>query len=124
MLRNPRQVSLNEMFLVAQTLEPGSREFNDVMEIAVRTYPDDTTANLNAACAALNAQQWDKAAGYLDKAGDTPEAIHARGVLAMNLGELDKAEKYLTEARELGIAAANENLNVLARLRRLAEQNK
>lgn len=124
MLRNPRQVSLNEMFLVAQTLEPGSREFNDVMEIAVRTYPDDTTANLNAACAALNAQQWDKAADYLDKAGDTPEAIHARGVLAMNLGELDKAEKYLTEARELGIAAANENLNVLARLRRLAEQNK
>ncbi len=61
------------MFLVAQTYEPGSKEFNEVMDIAVATYPEDETANLNAACAALNDKNWTKAANYLKKAGNTPE---------------------------------------------------
>lgn len=124
MKKNPKQVSLNEMFLVAQTYEPGSKEFNEVMDIAVKTYPEDETANLNAACAALNAQEWDKAAKYLSKAGTTPEAVHARGVLAMNTGNYDAAESYLTEARDRGIASAEANLKILERLRRLKAQNK
>jgi hypothetical protein len=37
------------MYLVAQTYEPGSPEFNEVFDIAVRLFPDDETANLNAA---------------------------------------------------------------------------
>lgn len=123
MLKTPKQVSLNEMFLVAKTLQPGSPEFNEVMDIAVATYPDDETANLNAACAALNDQNWDKAENYLRKAGNTPEAAHARGVLAMNRGEYDQAERYLTEAKNAGIASAETNLEILERLRRLARQN-
>lgn len=51
----PQQLSLEEMFLVAQTYSPGSDEFNEVMDIAVRMFPDDPTANLNAACAHLDA---------------------------------------------------------------------
>lgn len=124
MKRTPRQVSLNEMFLVAQTYEPGSKEFNEVMDIAVATYPDDPTANLNAACAALNDKDWVKAARYLKKAGDSPEAIHARGVLAMNTGDYDEAERELTAAHDAGIASAAENLKILERLRRLKSQNK
>lgn len=49
----PQLLSLNEMFLVANTYAPGSQEFNDVFEIAVRMYPQDVTANLNAAITAL-----------------------------------------------------------------------
>ena len=124
MYKSPKQVSLNEMFLVAQTMEPGSQEFNEIMDIAVKTYPDDETANLNAACAALNEQNWDKADSYLLKAGNTPEASHARGVLAMNRGQYDEAERYFNEAREAGIASADTNLQILERLRRLAKQNR
>lgn len=123
MMKNPKQVSLNEMFLVAQTYTPGSPEFNEVMDIAVKTYPDDATANLNAACAALNAQDWSKAAVYLKKAGNSPEAAHARGVLAMNEGRYDEAQKYLDEALKGGVTSAEANLEILARLRRLASQN-
>ena len=123
MRKNPRQVSLNEMFLVAQTLEPGSPEFNEVMEIAVRTYPDDETANLNAACAALNGKNWDKASTYLAKAGNSPEADHARGVLEMNLGNYDAAERYFESAKKGGVESATDNIQILNRLRRLAEQN-
>lgn len=123
MKRNPKQVSLNEMFLVAQTYTPGSPEFNDVMDVAVRTYPEDETANLNAACAALNAKDWSQAARYLVKAGNSPEASHARGVLAMNQGDYDKAQTYLEQALKGGVAAAEENLKILERLRRLRQQN-
>lgn len=74
----PQLLSLNEMFMVAQTYEPGSRDFNEVMETAVRMYPDDATANLNAAITRLNAGDYEGAKPYLDKAGDGPEAQAAR----------------------------------------------
>lgn len=35
----PQQLSLSEMYLVAQTMEAGSPEFNEVFEIAVRMFP-------------------------------------------------------------------------------------
>ena len=64
----PQQLSLEEMFMVAQTYEPGSKEFNDVMETAVRLYPQDQTANLNAACARM-------------EAGERPNTWSARAIL-------------------------------------------
>lgn len=74
----PQQLSLNEMFMVAQTYEAGSQNFNEVMETAARIFPDDPTANLNAAIARLKANDADGAKPYLDKAGTSPEAANAR----------------------------------------------
>lgn len=76
----PQQLSQEEMFMVAQTYEPGSKEFNEVMETAVRMFPDNETANLNAACTRLNAGDPDGAKPYLDKAGNSPDAQKAREV--------------------------------------------
>ena len=120
----PKNVSLQEMFLVAQTYEPGSADFNEAMRIAVETYPDDPTANLNAAAAAIAQGDFDAAERYLVKAGDTPEAQQARGVIAMNKGDFDAAERYLNAAKAAGVADADHNLSVLARTRQLAGQNK
>lgn len=66
--------------MVAQTYEPGSKEFNEVMVIAVRMFPNDPTANLNAACTRLNAGDAESAKPYLDKAGNSPEAEAARKI--------------------------------------------
>ena len=76
----PQLLSQNEMFMVAQTYEPGSKEFSEVMEIAVRMFPNDPTANLNAACTRLNAGDAEGAKPYLDKAGNSPEAEAARKI--------------------------------------------
>ena len=76
----PQLLSQNEMYMVAQTYEPGSKEFGEIMEIAVRMFPDDPTANLNAACTRLNAGDAEGAKPYLDKAGDSEEAKAARKV--------------------------------------------
>lgn len=74
----PRQLSLQEMYLVAQSYPAGSDEFNKVFEVAVRLFPDDPVANLNAAVNAVNRGEADKALRYLDKAGDLPQTDEVR----------------------------------------------
>lgn len=105
----PQQLSQEEMFLVAQTYEPGSKEFNDVMEIAVRMFPENETANLNAANTRLNAGDADGAKSYLDKAGNSPEALNARGVYESLKGNDQQARHYFALAAKAGVKAAKEN---------------
>ena len=88
----PQQLSLNEMFLVANTYAPGSKDYDDVFETAVRLYPDDETANLNAAVIALRRDNLEAASRYLTKAGQSAEAQNARGVLAAKQGDYAAAE--------------------------------
>lgn len=106
----PQQLSLEEMFLVAQTYEPGSDDFNEVMEVAVRMYPGDETANLNAACTRLNMGDADGAKPYLDKAGTSPQAVNARAAYAYLKGDYDTAERLYQQAAEAGVAEAKTNL--------------
>ena len=109
----PQQLSQEEMFLVAQTYEPGSKEFNDVMEIAVRMFPENETANLNAANTRLNAGDADGAKFYLEKAGNSPEALNARGVYESLKGNDQQARHYFALAAKAGVKAAQENLENL-----------
>ena len=83
MKTKPQLLSLNELFMVAQTYELGSKDFNEVMELAVRMYPTDETANLNAAIIRLNNGDADAAKPYLDRAGDSTEADAARKAYEM-----------------------------------------
>ena len=103
----PQQLSLNEMFLVAQTYEPGSADFNEVFEVAVRMYPEDETANLNAAVIALHRDDLQAAARYLAKAGSSAEAKNLRGVLAAKQGNLRAAADYFRQALPLKEAQQN-----------------
>ena len=106
----PQQLSLEEMFLVAQTYEPGSADFNEVMEVAVRMYPGDETANLNAACTRLNMGDADGAKPYLDKAGTSPQAVNARAAYAYLKGDYDEAARLYKQAADAGVAEAKTNL--------------
>ena len=109
----PQQLSLSEMFAVANSYEIGSKEYNEVFEIAVRMYSDDPVANLNAANIALSKNDLDAARTYLAKAGNSPEAIHARGVLNLLDGNLDEAGKLLEQAKAAGVKEAVANLDEL-----------
>lgn len=108
---HPQQLSLNEMFLVANTYDKGSQGFNQVFDVAVRMYPKDEVANSNAAAAAILAGDFNKARSYLDKSKKTPEYYNNLGIIYMLEGNLDKAEEYLTKAKEAGSIEALENLN-------------
>ena len=88
---DPKQLSLDEMFRVAQTYETGSREFKEVFEIAVRMYPDDPVSNLNAANTALLGGDTATARRYLAKAQESPERQLAEGVAYWLEGDTERA---------------------------------
>ena len=106
----PQNLSLDEMFAVAQTYEPGSNDFKQVFDVAVRMYPDSEVANLNAACALLEQGLTEQAQPYLDKAGDSPQAANARGVALRLQGRYDEAVKCLHRAADAGLKEAESNL--------------
>jgi hypothetical protein len=109
----PQKLSLDEMYSVANTLPVGSEEYNEIYETAVRMFPNDPIANLNAANSALMRNDLVSAEKYLSKAGDSGEAITARGILAMKKGDLYKAKQLTAKAAQMGVEAAKNNLKVI-----------
>lgn len=106
MEERPQKLSLNEFYLVAGKYEPGTDEFTDVFETAVRMFPNDEVANLNAANAAIRRDDFATARRYLAKAGDTAEAVYARGALAVREDDYETARRYLSKAKEMGLEKA------------------
>lgn len=116
----PQQLDLNEMYMVASQYEQGSPEFNEVFEIAVRMFPEDINANLNAAASALARRDTVSAEKYLSNVrvrSRIPEYDNSMGVLCLLKGEYDKAEQYFEAARQAGIEVATANLEELAKKR-------
>lgn len=109
----PQNLSLNEMYAVANTYEDGSQEFCDVFETAVRMFPEDEIANLNAAIAALSRKDGMLAKRYLDKIQSTihtQQYDNAMGVMYILKGDYKKAADYLEKAAAAGLSAAKDNL--------------
>lgn len=105
------------MYLVAQEMEPGSDEYNATFATAVRMFPDDPVANLNAANTALRLGDLKGAETYLSKAGDAPEAIYARGIRAALLKNYTVAEPLLKEALQKGVMQAEDALQQIDRIK-------
>ena len=114
----PQLLSLEEMYLVAQTYQEGSDEFNEVFDIAVRMYPEDSTANINAAAMELKRGNTEQAVRYLQRSSQTnATAQNNQGVYHMLTGDLDKAEACFKKAKELGSAQADGNLEEVRKKR-------
>lgn len=115
----PQNLSLEEFYVLAQTYESGSDEFNDLFETAVRMYPNDPVANLNAANSAILRKDYRGALRFLEKAGDLPEAVYARGALEVYMDDLEAAKPFLKEAAKLGITKAEAVLKEISKNRNL-----
>lgn len=113
MAAQPQKLSQNEFYLVAGKHAPGTQEFTNVFETAVRMYPNDEVANLNAANAAIRRDDFGAARKYLAKAGDSAEAVYARGALAVREKDYDAARRYLAQARQMGLQQAAATLDEL-----------
>lgn len=113
MSEQPQKLSQNEFYLVAGKYEPGTDEFTAVFETAVRMFPDDEVANLNAANAAIRRDDFAAARKYLDKAGNSAEAVYARGALAIREKDYDMARHHLNDAKKMGQEQAARTLEEL-----------
>lgn len=122
--KSPNKLSLNELYIASTAFEPGSEDYDAVFETAVKMYPSDPVANLNAANVALAEGKYKDARKYLEKAGDSAEADYARGLYSMAVGDYDKAEAILKEARSNGITEAAQMLEQCAKLKNYHENNR
>ena len=113
MRQHPQNLGLNEFYVAASQFEPGTDEFTEVFETAVRLFPDDETANLNAANAALRRGDIAGAKRYVAKAGNTAEAVYTRGAIAIREKDYATARKYLGEAAAAGLDQASQTLSEL-----------
>lgn len=113
----PQYLSLNEMYLVANSYPKGSDDFIKVFDIAVRMYPDDEVANLNAAAVALSKKDLPDARKYLDKSNkQTAEYANNNGIYYLLSGNKDQAIVEFTKAARNGNEAARYNLEEIEKV--------
>ncbi len=91
---HPQNLSLNEMYRIANTYEPGGSSFNEVFEAAVRLFPHSDVANINAAAAALEQRNTAAAAEYLSRVKEQTPAYWN------NLGVMQWLQGYKSDAME------------------------
>ena len=114
---NPKYLSLNEMYQVANSYPKGSKDFVDVFDIAVRMYPADAVANLNAAAVALSQKDINTALKYMGKADHTTaEFLNNTGVYNFLNGDIQRATAAFEQAAKLGNEAAQANLKQLQQI--------
>lgn len=118
MRKQPQKLSLEEFYLATQSMEPGSSEFDEAFETAVRMYPDDETANLNAANSAMKRGDMKNAERYLQKAGQSPQAVYARAAYAGLQADTVKAVLLFEEAARAGIAEAEGELSKIRKMKK------
>lgn len=109
----PQNLSLDEFYLLAQSYPVGSPEYNEVFEVAVRMYPAEPVANLNAANSALSRGDMANAERYLLKAGDSADADYARGMFYAKKKDYDRAITYLEKCNTPKAQSAIERVKAL-----------
>lgn len=115
---NPRLLSLNEMYLVAESYPKESKEFKEVFDIATRLYPDSDIAILNSAAADVENGNVEAAIERMLKISGNAKVWNNLGVGYARKGNLEKAKEYLEKALSEGSAEAKHNIEELAKTNR------
>ena len=112
----PQYLSLNELYMVANTYPEGSPERNQVLQQALIQNPDSAVAIINVANIALREGDVLKAETLLKRAGESAEAWQARAVAAILRGKYDEATEALNRAEQKG-ANVERNREAIRKLR-------
>lgn len=116
--KHPQQLSLKELYLIAQSYKTGSKEFNHAFQVAALMFPNDPVANLNAAAVEIQkGGDLTVAKKYLAKANPkAAETLNNLGIVEMMEENLETAEKYFNAAKAAGLTEqANANLKELSK---------
>lgn len=115
----PQDLSLEEIYSLARTQNTNHTilhrrdEYGKEYDIAVRYYPDDAVAHINAASAALVRGDMEQAWLYLSKVQDHPLASNNIGVYCWLCGRTADARSYFSKALAVDAARAAYNLQQL-----------
>ena len=122
---DPSLLSLNEMYLIAQTYPVGSAEFRRLFDIAAATYPDDETANFNVAANALDIRDPALAEKHLSlvKIHDAARENNM-GIFHTLQGNYEKAFEHFHKALEGGNTEASKNIQEMDKFYDVAQNRK
>ncbi len=114
----PGTLSLNEIYMVANSYDKNSEEFKNVFDVAVRLYPQDPVANLNAGALELEKNDPVTARKYLGPYIGDSHSYNNIGILYAQENQLDDARQYFEMAADRGDKNAADNLQKLLDYRR------
>ncbi|MDN5554661.1 tetratricopeptide repeat protein [Prevotella sp.] len=114
---NPATMTLGELYATAGFYKKGSREYNDILDLTARLFPDNPEANINAAGVALTRNDVTLAHKYLKRWETDPRAYCNMGLLYLSEGNRDKAEVYLKMAKAAGVVQADRALIELMKMK-------
>lgn len=120
-LRRPRDLSLREMYAAARegnsdrTIRRCRDGYGREYDIAVRCFPGDDAANINASSAALVRGDLEEAWLFLSRVKDNPLAANNLGVYHWLCGRVAEAEAFFEKALSSDPSRAARNLEQLRR---------
>ncbi len=106
--KNPKLLSLNELYLLSNKYEQGSPDYYKVFVTAAAMYPDSDIANLNAAGCSMSGGDLQAAKTYLEKVKPSAEADYAWGMYYAMSEDYAKALEKLKAAAAGGNKSAEE----------------
>ena len=113
---DPRKLSLVELYRVAGSYTKGSAEYNHIMEVAAKTYPEQSVAVVNAASILIAKGNTTEALATLSRADqNNAEVLLATGLAYAKAGDVTKARQAWAKSAEKGNAEAKHNLEELAK---------
>jgi len=109
--RRPEMLSQRELYNLAQSYGPGSKEGSEILlDVIPKYFPGDATAAVNEAAVMIRGGESATAKRLLEKFADNPLAWNNLGVACMLEGDLDGAGTFLRLAQEQGVPEAKANL--------------
>lgn len=112
---HPERLTPYELYTLAQSYPGQSPEFYDIILVTARLYPQEVSANNNAAAVALQREDCATARQYLLRCGDNAEALNNQGVLLLLEGKIPEACTCFRDAYSKGCNDAMVNLHNLER---------
>lgn len=106
----PQQLSLNEMFMVANSYEKGSKDFKETFNIAVGLYPDDPVARFNSFASDIETGSFEHAISGLEQS-NKPEGWNNLAIALFHKGDYQRASRYFEKASLAGLKEAAHNLS-------------
>lgn len=112
----PNKLSLAEMYKVAGSYTKGSKEYNEVLAIADKSYPTTPAAAVNYAALQISEGEYDAALTTLAKCTqENAHVLNTKGYAHMSKGEFEKALEAWKRAEAMGSGEAKHNAAELSK---------